>query len=97
MLDNGAIIRITVGPLRLQNVFRIKAIMQTVCLKGIFMPLHCVNTFKSEVLSRSQEASQNVIARTHSGLPVVQKLTIKGSKVVKEVIVFCSILKYMNN
>lgn len=73
MLDNGTIIRITLEPLRLQKWFLTKAIMQTVCLKGIFMPQHCINSLKSDSLSRTQGPSQNIIARTHLGLPVVQR------------------------
>lgn len=73
MLDNGTIIRITLEPLRLQKGLLTKAIMQTVCLKGIFMPQHCVNSLKSDSLSRTQWASQNVIARTHLGSLVVQR------------------------
>lgn len=44
------------------------------------MPQHCVNSLKSEVLSRTQGAVQNVIARSHLDLPVVQGLLYKGGR-----------------
>lgn len=65
MLDNGTIMGITLEPLRLQKGFLTKAIMQTVCLEA----LSCHNivsiALKVKVLSRTQGAVQNVIARSH--------------------------------
>lgn len=80
MLDNGAIIRITLEPLRLQKGFLTKAIMQTVCLRGLMVPQHCVNSLKRDSLSSTQGASQNVIARSHSGRPVEQIPSYKGGE-----------------
>lgn len=56
--------------------------MQPVCLKRIFMPQYCVNSLKSEVLRGTQGASQNVIARTHLDIFVVQRLVYKGGKII---------------
>lgn len=80
MLDNGAIITITLEPLRLQKGFLTKAIMQTVCLRGLLAPQHCVNSLKRDSLSSTQGASQNVIARSHSGRPVEQIPAYKGGE-----------------
>lgn len=62
--------------------FLTKAIMQPVCLKRIFMPQYCVNSLKSEVLRGTQGASQNVIARTHLDIFVVERLVYKGGKII---------------
>ena len=73
MLDNGTIMGITLEPLRLQKGFLTKAIMQDCLSQSSFMTQHCVNSLKSEVLSRAQGAVQNVIARSCLGLCVVHK------------------------
>lgn len=43
-------------------------------LSHSLMAQHCVNSLKSKVLSRTQGAVPNVIARSHLDLPVVQRL-----------------------
>lgn len=80
MLDNGTIVGITLEPLRLQKGFLTKAIMQDCLSQNSFMPQHCVNSLKSEVLSRAQGAVQNVVARSCLGLCVVQRLVYKGGR-----------------
>ena len=52
------------------------------------MPQRCVNSLKSEELSRTQGAVQNVTARSHLDLPVVQRLVYK---LVEELNGLCSI------
>lgn len=79
MLDNTTIMGIILEPLRLERVpFKSN---YAVCLsQSSFMSHHCVNSLKSKVLSRTQGAVQNGIARVHLGLPVVQGLVYKGGR-----------------
>lgn len=78
MLDNGTIMGIPLEPPETSKRVPYKSNYATCLSQTSFMPQHCVNGLKSEALSRTQGAAQNVAARSHLDISAEQRLVYKG-------------------